>query len=102
MSTPRRPRLTLWPVYAAESFSSVGSTLLTIGIFFYTDHYFHWSLRQNLLLSAGQGAAYVIGSLSSHAIAARLGRRGGLIAVLAVLTILPLIALVAGAIVPAL
>ena len=98
MSAARRP---LWPVYAAESSSSVGATLLTIGIFFYTEHYFHWTLRQNLLLSAAQGTAYVVGSLSSHKIATRLGRRGGLMAVLAVLTALPLIAL-AGWMVPAL
>jgi hypothetical protein len=96
--TKRRP---LWPVYAAESSSSVGATLLTIGIFFYTEHYFHWTLRQNLLLSAAQGAAYVAGSLSSHKIATRLGRRGGLIVVLGVLTALPLIALTR-AMVPAL
>jgi MFS family permease len=100
MSTSRRP---LWPVYAAESSSSVGATLLTIGIFFYTEHYFHWTLRQNLLLSAAQGTAYVVGSLSSHRLATWLGRRRGLIAVLGVLTALPLVALtVSAAMVPAL
>ena len=71
MSASRRP---LWPAYAAECFSSVGTTLLSVGIFFYTEHFFGWTLRQNLLLAAAQGTAYVIGSLCSHGLAERFGR----------------------------
>jgi MFS family permease len=87
-----RPR-PLLPVYLAESLSSVSTTLLTIGIFFYTEHYFHWGLRQNLLLAVGQGAVYVVGSLASQHIVARFGRRRGLLGVLIVLTLLPLVAM---------
>jgi MFS family permease len=83
----------LWPAYAAESFSSVSTTLLSVGIFFYTEHYFHWTLRQNLLLAAAQGTAYVIGSLSSHGLAERFGRRRALIALFAILAAIVLIAL---------
>src|SRR5439155_17877610 len=83
----------LWPAYAAESLSSVSTTLLTIGIFFFTEHYFHWTLRQNLSLAAGQGTAYVIGSLASRHLTERFGRRRMLIALLAVLTVLPLAAM---------
>jgi MFS family permease len=89
-SSSSRP---LWPAYAAESFSSVSTTLLSVGIFFYTEHYFHWSLRQNLLLAAAQGTAYVIGSLSSHGLAERFGRRRALMGLFAILTALPLVAL---------
>src|SRR5689334_16459856 len=87
-SSYQRP---LWPTFAAESLSSVSTTLLTIGIFFYTEHYFHWGLRQNLLLAAGQGAAYVAGSLASQHLAQRFGRRRALIGLLAVLTVMPLV-----------
>ena len=88
-----RPPRPLWPTYAAESLSSVSTTLLTIGIFFFTEHYFQWGLRENLLLAAGQGAAYVVGSLASQHLAGRFGRRRGLIAVLLLLTVLPVTAM---------
>src|SRR3954451_12527681 len=92
METRNRSR-PLWPAYAVESLTSVSATLLTIGIFFFTEHYFHWGLRQNLTLAAGQGFAYVIGSLASQHIAARFGRRRAIIGVLLVIAVLPLIAM---------
>ena len=39
----------LWPAYAVESFSSVGATLLGVGIFFYTEHRLAWHVRDNFL-----------------------------------------------------
>jgi MFS family permease len=71
----------LWPAYAAESLSSVGTTLLTVGIFFFTEHYFAWGLKQNFLLSTGQGAFYAVGALLAQPIAARFGRRRGLVGI---------------------
>ena len=67
-----RPR---GPVYFVQCLSSVGATLLMVGIFFYTEHHFGWGLKQNFLLACGQGAAYVVGSLQSRRVAARFGRR---------------------------
>jgi MFS family permease len=93
METPAGTPRPLWPAYAVESLTSVSTTLLTIGIFFFTEHYFHWGLRQNLLLAAGQGFAYVIGSLLSQHVAARFGRRRGTIGALLVTALLPLIAM---------
>jgi hypothetical protein len=88
--TPARP---LWPAYGCECLSSVGTTLLMVGIFFYTEHYLRWGLRQNFLLAAGQGFAYVFGSLAADRISRRLGsRRKSLIVIYAALVLLPLIA----------
>ena len=67
----------VWPAYACESCSSVGTVLLQVAIFFYTTRYFGWGAKQNLLLAASQGIVYIIGSLSSAPIVARLGRRLG-------------------------
>ncbi|HYO09187.1 MAG TPA: MFS transporter [Tepidisphaeraceae bacterium] len=89
----RRP---LWPAYACESFSSVGTTLLQVGIFFYTRHYFGWGMRENFLLACGQGAVYVAGSLAAARVVERFGgRRQGLVVIYSVLTIVSLLALAA-------
>jgi MFS family permease len=85
----------LWPAYLCESLSSVGAVMLTVGIFFFTERYFRWGLAQNFALAAAQGAVYVIGSLAANRIAARFGRRRGLIALYCVLTLLALLAAVA-------
>jgi hypothetical protein len=55
--------------------------MLQVGIFFYTQHYFGWGMKQNFMLAAAQGAVYVAGSLTSASIAGRYGRRRGLVAV---------------------
>jgi MFS family permease len=49
--------------------------LLIVGIFFYTENRFGFSLTQNLLLACGQGAVYVVGSLSANRLQKKLGRR---------------------------
>ncbi len=66
-STHSRP---LWVAYAAESLSSVGTSLLSVAIFFYTQHYFGWSMKQNFLLAAAQGVVYVVGSLAAAGVSA--------------------------------
>ena len=90
-AAPMRAR-PLWPVYACESLSSVGAVMLTVGIFFFTERYFRWGLAQNFLLAAAQGAVYVAGSLAANRVAARFGRRRGLIGLYLALTLLALLA----------
>ena len=56
----------IWPVYVCESLSSIGTSLLMSGIFFYTREKFGWGLRGNFSLAAAEGLAYVAGSLSAE------------------------------------
>jgi MFS family permease len=92
----RRRGAGLWRAYACESLASIGSSLLQVGIFLYTTHYFGWTMRQNFLLACGQGAVYVAGSLSTARVAAWCGgRRRALIVIYAVLTALSLLAALA-------
>ena len=93
-STPDAAR-PLWPGYVCASLSSVSGVMMSLGIFFFTEHYFHWGLRQNFLLAAGQGAMYVLGSLAADRVARRFGRRRGLIAVYSALAALGLLAALA-------
>jgi hypothetical protein len=65
--------------YLIEGILSFAANLLFIGIFFYTKTIFHWTLLQNFLLAAGQGAVYVAASLASQGLARRLSDRGLLI-----------------------
>ena len=64
-----------------EGVASIGATLLTVGIFFFTEDRFQWDLKKNFLLACGQGAVYVIGALGANTLAARFGRRRALIAI---------------------
>ena len=72
-------------LYAVEGMSSLGGTLLSVGIFFYTEHRFGWSLRHNLLLAAGQGLVYVLGALLASRLTRPVGRRWALVVLYAVL-----------------
>jgi MFS family permease len=83
----------VWPIFVCESLSSVGTTLLTMGIFFYMRERFGWGMGRNFALAAGEGAGYVLGSLSADRVAARIGRRGLLIACLAISAALAMCAL---------
>ena len=87
--TRHRP---LWPAYVSGSLSSVGGVFLTVGIFFFTEHYFHWGLGRNFALASAQGTAYVLGSLSADKVARKFGRRGGLMRIYLVLAALALLA----------
>ncbi len=71
----------LWPAYAAESFCSVGATLLAVSIFFWTTKHLGWTLQQNFLLAGIQGIVYSIGALVAGKLAARFGRRRALIGI---------------------
>ena len=44
------------PIYAIEAFASMGGTLFTVGIFFYTHKRFGWGTAENFTLAATQGA----------------------------------------------
>lgn len=68
-----------WPVYMVEGLTSLGSNLLMVGVFFYTQHRFGWGARQNLLLAASQGVAYILGALLADRITRWLGRVPGLV-----------------------
>ena len=61
-------KLRLLLIHTTEALVSVASNLLTIGIFFFMQHRFNWSLLQNFLLSAGLGAFYIVGALMAHRI----------------------------------
>ena len=88
-----RPARPIWPAYVAESCSSVGTTLLMVGIFFFMKERFGWGLRENFLLAATQGVAYVGGSLAANTVAGRFGRRRGLIAVFILISLIPILPL---------
>jgi hypothetical protein len=81
---PRR----LSALYAVEALGSVSGSLLTVGMPFYTHHRFGWDARDNFLLTAGQGVAYVIGALSAQPIARRWGRRASLFVLYTLLVLL--------------
>jgi MFS family permease len=66
--------------------------MLTVGIFFFTERYFRWGLKQNFLLATAQGGVYVIGSLAANKVAAQFGRRRGLIAISSLMAALALAA----------
>jgi MFS family permease len=81
-------------LFIIEGVASVGATLLTVGIFFFTEHRFQWDLKRNFMLACGQGAVYVISALGANALGGRWGRRRALIALYALaaaVTMLPLL-----------
>jgi hypothetical protein len=81
-------------LFIIEGIASIGATLLTVGIFFFTEDVFRWDLKRNFLLACGQGAVYVVGALGANRIAERFGRRRALIVLstaVAAVTCLPLI-----------
>jgi hypothetical protein len=90
-SAPDRRLLSLLVI---EGIASIGATLLTVGIFFFTEDVFRWDLKRNFLLACGQGAVYVIGALGANRIGERFGRRRALIVIstiVAVVTSLPML-----------
>jgi hypothetical protein len=72
-------RRSVLPYYVVEGVSTVGVALMLSGIYFYTTRRFGWGSAENFLLAATLGVIYVLGALSAHAIATRLGRRGTLV-----------------------
>src|SRR3954454_10623370 len=53
-------------VFCSEAVTSAGTTLLSIGLFFYTANVFGWNARHNFLLAAAQGIAYTTGALCAN------------------------------------
>ncbi len=72
-------------VYAVEAISSICSTSLTIGIFFFMQDQYGWGLKRNFALAVGQGATYMLGALLAGRIERRLGRRAMLAMLYAIL-----------------
>jgi MFS family permease len=73
------PRRSVLLYYVVEGVSTVGVALMLSGIYFYTTRRFGWGSAENFRLAASLGVIYVLGALSAHAIATRLGRRGTLV-----------------------
>jgi MFS family permease len=67
-------------LYIAEAANSFASTLITVGLPFYTSHRFGWGARENFALAALQGAFYMTGALSAKRISRRWGRKRSLLA----------------------
>ena len=65
--------------YVVEGVTTLGVALMLSGIYFYTTRRFGWGSVQNFALAAALGVIYVLGALSAHAVATRLGRRGTLV-----------------------
>ena len=84
------------PIYGVEALSSMGGTLFTVGIFFYTSSRFGWGLAQNFRLAVLQGAVYVIGAMSAHAIARRLTHKPAAMLLQTVLTCICVVGVLAG------
>src|SRR3954454_11069521 len=72
-------------VFGAEAVTSAGTTLLSIGIFFYTANVFGWDAKANFLLAASQGTAYACGALCASAVSSRFGRRPALLGLHAIM-----------------
>src|SRR3954468_7369623 len=66
-------RVILW--YTVEGITSIGTTLLSLGIFFYMRERFGWGLVRNFSLAAAQGMIYTVGALLANPLQARLGRQ---------------------------
>ena len=93
-SPPKLADRRLLSLLIIEGIASIGATLLTVGIFFFTEDVFQWDLKRNFLLACGQGAVYVFGALGANRVAERFGRRRALIAIstaVAAVTCLPMI-----------
>jgi MFS family permease len=81
MLRPSRARAMLWFTFI----ESLATILLERGVYFYTHDVLRLSERQNLLLAAAFGVAYVVGALASHGAAVRFGERRLLLAAQAAL-----------------
>jgi MFS family permease len=85
--TPRTRR-----VYAAHALASIASNLLIPSFFFYAKQIFGWGSRPSLALVAGEGFFYMAGALLADRLAARLGRRHGVVLIQAILVLLAAVA----------
>src|ERR1700683_5182295 len=65
-------------LFAVEFLSSSAANFLQVGIFFYTQQRFGWTLRDNFLLAAAQGVAYVLGAMNANRLTRIWPRRSAL------------------------
>lgn len=79
-------------IYGAEAICSIAGSLLSIGTSFYMKDRFHWGMRENFVLAAGQGIVYVPGALMAGWVVRRIGRGAGLCGAYVLLVILSLMA----------
>jgi MFS family permease len=84
-ASPPSTTARLAAIYTVEGLTCTGSTLMLVGIFFFTTNQFGWNLLQNLLLAAAQGAVYIFGALAAEPISRRIGRRRMLIGLHAIM-----------------
>lgn len=80
-----------WPVYLVEGLAALSSNLLMVGVFFYMQHRFGWGARENLLLAASQGVAYILGALLAGRITRWLGRVPGLVVLHVLMAVMGLV-----------
>lgn len=64
--------------YGVAILGTIGGTLLTTGIFFYTHHRLGWGLEQNFRLAVVQGIVYTCGALLAARLVARVTPRTAL------------------------
>ena len=84
-------------LYFVESMGSVGGNLMQVGIFFYTNRWFGWGLRENFTLAAVQGVVYVAGALLAHGLTTRFAARRVLAAVYGLASLVAVVAAMAPA-----
>jgi hypothetical protein len=80
------------PIFSVEFLCSVAGSMLSIGTSFYMKDRFGWGMRQNFVLAAAQGLAYVPAALLAERITRLLGRGGALSIAYGLLTALSLVA----------
>jgi hypothetical protein len=101
-TAPRRPS-PLWALYAFTFANSVGTGVVTSGIYFLTKHGYGFTNTANYLLAATLGAAYIAGALGAGPALAALRRAApgvssrsvlrGLMVAMAALCALPILAM---------
>ena len=77
--------------FAAEFLTSCGTNFLQVGIFFYTQQRFGWTLRSNFLLAAVQGVAYVVGAMNASRVRRRWSPHVTLIGIYAAMTVVAML-----------
>lgn len=70
-----RPANSLLALYLMEGMTSIGATLLNVGVFYYAVHEWKWQARHNFLLSLAFNAVYMVGALVAGPVAQRFGCR---------------------------
>src|SRR3954469_2802485 len=75
-------------LYIIAFLASVGTTMLTLGFFFFTAGAWRWDAKLNLALAAGMNVFYIGGSLTAHALSEKFGRRAALAVLYSIMTLI--------------